>query len=294
MPMGEPPKLSPEERAVALAKAAAARRIRANLKSQVKEGSTSIKEVIELAARDSVIGKMRTIELLESIPGVGKIRAVALMDRLGISLPRRLKGLGKHQKTALLQEFGFQESKRGHLIVLSGPGGVGKSTVAARLREIPDFWVSISATTRQPRMSEEEGVDYYFLTDLEFDQKIADDEFLEWASFAGARYGTPRKKVESALANGQSVLLEIEIDGAMQVKNRSSEALLVFLQPPSWEILVSRLEKRGSDTPSRRAERLELAKNEIAAGKNFDFMIINDEVQNVVDKLVSFLTLERP
>lgn len=287
--MNPPPKLTPEARAAALAKAAASRRFRADIKAQVKTGQMSVRKVLDLAASNEFVGKMRVSALLESLPGVGKIRAQVLMEKMGISFTRRLQGLGKHQVSQLLAEFDAvaQGLKRGKLLVLSGPGGVGKSTVAHRLREVSDFWVSISATTRKSRPNEIEGVDYYFLSDEQFDEKIAHDEFLEWAQFAGARYGTPRMGVETALRSGKNVLLEIEVDGAFQVKRHTAEAVLIFLQPPSWEHLVSRLENRGSDTPERRAHRLELAQSEMASAKDFDLILVNDEVENVVSRLVS-------
>lgn len=287
--MNPPPKLTPEARAAALAKAAASRRFRADIKAQVKTGQMSVRKVLDLAASNEFVGKMRVSALLESLPGVGKIRAQVLMEKMGISFTRRLQGLGKHQVSQLLAEFDAvaQGLKRGKLLVLSGPGGVGKSTVAHRLREVSDFWVSISATTRKSRPNEIEGVDYYFLSDEQFDEKIAHDEFLEWAQFAGARYGTPRMGVETALRSGKNVLLEIEVDGAFQVKRHTAEAVLIFLQPPSWEHLVSRLENRGSDSPERRAHRLELAQSEMASAKDFDLILVNDEVENVVSRLVS-------
>ncbi len=285
--MALPPKLTPEQRSAALAQATISRRVRADIKKSVREGSLSISGVLELAKSDVAIGKMRVLELLESVPGVGRIRALAILERLGISIPRKIQGLGIHQRNALLQEFKTPSLARGRLIVLSGPGGVGKSTVANALRKSSDFWVSVSATTRAPRANEKDGVDYFFLTQEEFDRRIADDEFLEWASFAGARYGTPAKAVEGALAQGRNVLLEIEIEGARQVRSHSSEAILVFLEPPSWEDLVSRLEGRGSDSPERRAHRLELAQTELAAAKEFDVVLINDQVEKVVGSLLS-------
>lgn len=286
-----PPLLTSEQRADALAKATAARRLRSEVKAKVKKGEASVGDVLALGLTDSAIGKMRVRELLESLPGVGKIRAALLMERLRISSNRRVQGLGKHQRQELLKEFDrpilLPGSRRGKLIVLSGPGGVGKSTVAARLREVSNFWVSVSATTRPPRKSETEGVDYFFLSEADFEREIADEKFLEWAEFAGARYGTPREGIEKALAQGKNVLLEIEIEGARQVRAKSKEAILVFLEPPSWEHLVARLEERGSDSPERRAQRLELAQYELALSKEFDMVIVNDQVERVVEALVA-------
>ena len=286
--MGTPPQLSAEQRVAALAKAAVSRKRRADVKNQIKNGQLSIDDVLSLALTDEAIGKMRVKELLESLSGVGKIRVISLMERLNISPTRRIQGLGRHQLKELRNEFVKTDSavKPGRLLVLSGPGGVGKSTVAKKLREAGEFWVSVSFTTRTPRINELEGRDYFFVSNDDFSQMISEDKFLEWAEFAGNRYGTPQQQVEDALRQGKNVLLEIEIAGAKQVKAHLPQSVLVFLEPPTWEELVSRLEGRGTDGEQRRAERLELAQEELAAAAFFDVVLVNDQVESVVQKLI--------
>jgi len=286
--MGLPPQLTAEQRQQALLKAANSRKRRAEVKSKMKNSEISIDDILLLAKTEDAIAKMRVKELLESLSGVGKVRAQSLMERLNISPSRRIQGLGRLQVKQLREEFMKSEHavKPGKLLVLSGPGGVGKSTVAKKLREAGDFWVSVSATTRKPRSNEIDGRDYFFVTDEEFTRMINANEFLEWAEFAGNRYGTPQEKVEHALLLGRNVLLEIEIAGAKQVKAHLPQSVLVFLEPPTWEELVSRLEGRGTDSPERRAERLELAQEELAAASFFDVVLINDQVESVVGKLI--------
>ena len=286
--MGLPPQLTPEQRQQALLKAAASRKRRSEIKVKIKNGEFSVDTILEMAKSDEAVAKMRVKELLESLSGVGKVRAQSLMERLNISPSRRIQGLGRLQIKQLREEFMKSEHaiKPGKLLVLSGPGGVGKSTIAQKLREAGDFWVSVSATTRSPRNNEVEGKDYFFVSNEEFTRMIKADEFLEWAEFAGNRYGTPQEKVEQALLLGRNVLLEIEIAGAKQVKAHLPQSVLVFLEPPTWEELVARLEGRGTDGPERRAERLQLAQEELAAASFFDVVLINDQVETVVEKLI--------
>jgi guanylate kinase len=293
--MRKPPILTDEERAAALAKARDSRAHRAKIKAEVRAGEITVEQVIERANDDEAIAKMRVSELLESISGVGKVRAVSILDRLGISRTRRIMGLGTHQRAALIKEFAIPRDKMhdGTLVVLSGPGGVGKSTVSKEIRAHNDFWVSVSATTRKPRHTEKHGVDYIYMSDEEFDRAINNSFFLEWAAFAGARYGTPRQPVLDALALGKDVLLEIDIDGAKQVKKNWPDAILVFLEPPSWEELVSRLEGRATDSAERRAQRLTLAQEEMAQSPFFDHILVNDEVEHVVVSLIRLVHSQR-
>lgn len=284
-----PPKLTPEQRVAALEAAKQARRSRSDIKEQVRSGQLKVLQVIELAATNQAISKMRVAELLESIPGFGKVRVAAILDRLGISGTRRIQGLGVLQLQKLKKEFTPPTGaiRPGKLIVLSGPGGVGKSTITKALADLPDFWVSVSATTRTPRSGERDGVDYFYISNDEFDRRISNNEFLEWAEFAGSKYGTPATAVKEKLIQGFNVILEIEIDGARQVRKSSPDAKLVFISPPSWEELVKRLEGRGTDSDERRAERLALAQEEMAAQNEFDYVVVNDQLERVIAQLVS-------
>jgi guanylate kinase len=187
---------------------------------------------------------------------------------------------------------------KSRLVVLAGPTAVGKGTVAAAVRERhPEIWISVSATTRKPRPGELNGVHYWFVSDAEFDQMVAEGDLLEWAVVhKGARYGTPRRPVEEALAAGRPTMLEIDLQGARQVRDSMPDALFVFLVPPSWEELERRLVGRGTETEAERVRRLDTALVELAAEDEFDRTIVNREVNAAADELVALLRLptEKP
>ncbi|MDY4492869.1 guanylate kinase [Schaalia hyovaginalis] len=180
------------------------------------------------------------------------------------------------------------------LTVLAGPTAVGKGTVVQALRKLhPELVVSVSATTRPPRPGEVDGVHYRFLSDDEFDELIASDGMLEWATVHGRhRYGTPRGPVEDALARGERVLLEIDLDGARQVRSSMPGARFIFLAPPSWDALVARLVGRGTENEEERLRRLETAKIELAAEAEFDTTVINDDLDRTVSELAQLMGLE--
>ncbi len=285
-----PPALSLEQRRAALEKAKESRRDRAEVKRLIFLGELNIFDAIT-DPRDS-IRRMKVIDLLSALPGVGKARATLIMERRNISSSRRIGGLGQLQLKALGRELAVSkvDPTRGNLIVISGPGGVGKSTITNQLREDPRFWISVSATTRQPRPGEREGVDYFFYSHTRFQELIDSGEFLEWAEFAGNRYGTPRTPVAQWRTLGKHVILEIEIAGARQVRQSEAGATLIFIAPPSWDELVRRLASRGTDSPERRAARLALAEQEMAAAAEFDAILVNEKVELLISELVSLAT----
>jgi guanylate kinase len=291
----------PEVDRVAAAKAAvAARRARAAVKAAIASGERSALDVARAAWDDSLVEttsaerSLRVRDLLVSLPGIGPARAEAIMGTLRIAPSKRLGGLGTRQRTALADWLAARGRKRGasKLVVLAGPTAVGKGTVSAHIRQhYPDVNLSVSATTRKPRPGEVDGVHYYFVDDDEFDRMIRDRELLEWATVHNSyRYGTPRPPIDRALDAGEKVMLEIDLQGARQVRDAMPEAVLVFLLPPTWEELVRRLIGRGTESAEEQARRLETAKVELAAQDEFDVRIVNSDVGTAAREVVDLFS----
>ncbi|MDT0233196.1 guanylate kinase [Curtobacterium sp. BRB10] len=291
----------PEVDRVAAAKAAvAARRARAAVKAAIASGERSALDVARAAWDDSLVEttsaerSLRVRDLLVSLPGIGPARAEAIMGSLRIAPSKRLGGLGTRQRAALADWLAARGRKRGasKLVVLAGPTAVGKGTVSAHIRQHhPDVNLSVSATTRKPRPGEVDGVHYYFVDDDEFDRMIRDRELLEWATVHNSyRYGTPRPPIDRALDAGEKVMLEIDLQGARQVRDAMPEAVLVFLLPPTWEELVRRLIGRGTESAEEQARRLETAKVELAAQDEFDVRIVNSDVGTAAREVVDLFS----
>lgn len=181
------------------------------------------------------------------------------------------------------------------LTVIAGPTAVGKGTLMAELRRRhPGLFVSVSATTRAPRPGEVDGVHYHFVSDAEFDRLVDEGQMLEWALVHRRyRYGTPRQPVEARLAAGEPAVLEIDLDGARQVRGSMPQSRLIFIAPPSWEELVRRLQGRGTEQPAEQQRRLETARTEMAAQAEFDHVVVNDTVSRATDELEGLIGLTR-
>jgi guanylate kinase len=299
MPHMTPPDV---DRVAAARAAVAARRARAAVKHDIAEKTRSALDVVHSAWADPTLPEagLRVRELLTSIPGLGPIRAARAMQDLRIAEAKRVGGLGRRQRERLVE---WLESREGiasdvggtRLVVLAGPTAVGKGTVSTHIREnYPNVHLSVSATTRSARPGEVDGINYYFVSDDEFDRLEASGEMLETATVHNAyRYGTPRAPIDRALSEGKSVLLEIDIQGARAVRRAMPEAVLVFLLPPTWDELVRRLIGRGTEDVAEQKRRLATAKIELAAQDEFDFRVVNRDVSAAAQEVVDLMSTSR-
>ncbi|MBX3099838.1 MAG: guanylate kinase [Salinibacterium sp.] len=282
------------DRAAAGRAAIRARRARAAIKQDIATRRRTALDAAQVAWADpeSPEASLRVTELLASLPSLGPARSARVLDELEISDRKRVGGLGVRQRSKLRDWLVHRQGAApSRLVVLAGPTAVGKGSVSAYIREnYSDVALSVSATTRKPRPGEVDGVHYYFVNDEEFDRKIAAGELLEWATVHNSyRYGTPRPPIDAALAAGHRVLLEIDLQGARQVREAMPEALLVFLLPPTWEELVRRLIGRGTEPPEEQQRRLDTAKVELAAQDEFDAKVINREVGQAAREVVELM-----
>ncbi len=184
----------------------------------------------------------------------------------------------------------INSSKKGTLFVISGPSGVGKGTLVSMLMlNHTELTLSVSATTRKPRWNEVNGTHYHFLEREDFENRIQEGEFLEWAEFSGNLYGTSRKFVEEMLENGQDVILEIDVQGAIQVKHKINKAVLIFIEPPSLEELKKRLFRRKTDSDEEIEKRLAIVKNELLQRNEFNYVILNDDLNEAFNSLENII-----
>lgn len=280
------------------------RRARASLKVAISEGQHSLIDLFDRAHEvdaDPVLAGLRVEWFLKSIPGVGQKKISRILDEVGVNPRATLGGLRVRQRAALRTHvqrlhrhyFGHM---RGKLVVLVGPSGVGKGTVVRWIIDnYPEFSVSVSATTRPARPGERDGEHYFFVTNRQFDRTIRDGGFLEWAQVHGEhRYGTPAEAVDAVLDEGKHVILEIDIQGARQVKKVAKGAISIFLAPPSFEELEQRLRARGTESEAEIRMRLRTAKRELKAQGECDVVVVNDRVDRAGQSIVDWVLASVP
>lgn len=283
----------------ASAKSAALRARRAVVKAELANAQRGFVETFDQAreSSDPALTGMRVEWFLRALPGVGPTKTARILQRLGINPHATLGGLRINQRTAFRRELVdlarkyARPSSRGRLVVIAGPTAVGKDTVIRAVRALrPDIEMSVSATTRPPRPGEVDGVDYFFVSAQRFDQLISDGELMEWAWVHGKhRYGTPRAPVLAQQHAGKTVFLEIDVQGARQVRNAGVDALFIFIAPPSFDELAKRLDTRGTEDPDEKQRRLATAVEELSARNEFDAVIINDVVDQAARDIVNLL-----
>ncbi len=275
------------------------RRSRAEFKKALRAGDYRLIEVFDDAENpdaDPVLRGLRVEWFLRSIPGFGVTKTQAVLERVGVSPTATLGGLRVRQRAALRVEVQdlyrrYFPHKRGLLVVLAGPSGVGKGTIVSWITSrFPDFVLSVSATTRPKRPGEREGEHYYFVSPTQFEALIARGELLEWAVVHGEHhYGTPRGPVESLLDEGKNVILEIDVQGAKQVKRVLRGSLSIFVAPPSFDALHDRLAARGTESEVERKKRLATARREIRRQQEFDYVVVNESVEKAGQSIVDLV-----
>lgn len=280
-------------------RAVALRQARAQLKRDLKEGKRHPLEVFDAGVerQNPVVAGLRVEWFLRSIPTFGQTKAARFLEDIGVNPRTTLGGLRVRQQVAFRRKLknlvrGPKRSPdRGPLVVIAGPTAVGKDTILRKiLADHPDIRMSISATTRPPRPGEVDGVHYYFVSDDQFDQMITLGQLLEWATVHGLhRYGTPLAGIEKQRDEGKAVILEIDLQGARQIRERLSDALFIFIAPPSFEELVRRLALRGTETVDEQQRRLATAVEELAARDEFDVVVINDVVEKAAGEVVDLI-----
>lgn len=188
----------------------------------------------------------------------------------------------------------IKQKNRGSLVVISGPSGSGKDSICERLKEYNDnFWVSISCTTRKPRIGEEDGINYFFVTKEEFENKIKNNELLEYAMYNNEYYGTPRSVINKYLEEGKDVILVIEVQGALKIKQSIPEAIFIFIMPPTMSELIQRLKKRGTDTKDKIIDRFRTAYKEINELSKYNYVVVNDELDNATKKVNAIMLSQK-
>lgn len=295
--------MTPFDPVEASKKGVAIRQERAALKRDLASGQRNFLVVFDQAAErtDPVSSGLRVEWFLRALPSVGVTKAQAICEKLGINPRATLGGLRVNQRTLLRRELSAQLAKRrqgeslGNVVVIAGPTAVGKDTVIRRiLVDNPQIVMSVSATTRAPRPGEIDGVHYYFVDDARFDEMIARGELLEWAVVHGNhRYGTPIAGIDRQLAEGKSVILEIDVQGARQIRSTLPDALFVFIAPPSFDELARRLESRGTEDAAEQQRRLATAVHELAARDEFDVVVTNDVVDRAATEVVDLVLAHR-
>ena len=284
-------------------RAVALRQARAQLKKDIKSGKRHPLEVFDQGVdrENQVVKGLRVDWFLRSLPGWGETKAQRFLADLDINPRLTLGGLRVRQQVAfrrkLAEVVGGVAGKNpaGSIVVVAGPTAVGKGTINRLIvQQRDDIDMSVSATTRPPRPGEVDGVDYHFVDDERFDQMIELGQLLEWATVHGHhRYGTPQAGVESQRDAGKTVILEIDVQGARQIRSRLPDALFIFIAPPSFDELAKRLASRGTESVDEQMTRLATATREMAAKDEFDAVVVNDVVEKAAEKVVDLVVAHR-